>query len=148
MTYRNAFGPSFGTACNLGTIVTMLVVALLGALKKVTDKVLKNSSRRQGMISSILQECFSWMSQFPECNPRFAPYFAAISGESFWESSKKSNNLLRRNSPSINRTNSSNSLMYLSPMGMILTYATLQSLVVSWSIQFSLIPLHLIWFPF
>jgi len=124
---RIAFGSSFGTACNLGTLVTSLVVALLGLLKKVTNRVANSS--RQGMISVITRGCLSWMFQFPEGYSLFAPHFAIISGRSFWESSKMAVSLLRRNS--LNTTGKNFSIPTQRVlMGMTFTYSLFQSLAV------------------
>lgn len=125
---RIAFGPSFGTACNLGTIVTTLAVSLLGLLKKVVERVV-NSCSRHSLISAILRGCFQWLFQFPECNSRFAPDFAILSGKGFWESTKKVNSLLRRNSLS------TTGIEFAVPIqrgvnGMALVCALLQSLAI------------------
>lgn len=56
----NVYGPSFGTACNLGTIVTTLVVELMASLKKISDQVLK--SNHQEKMPTIFKECFLRLS--------------------------------------------------------------------------------------
>jgi uncharacterized membrane protein (DUF485 family) len=69
------------------------------------------------------------MFQFPECHSRFAPNFATISGESFWESSKKADNLLRRNLLSLSGSDFAPPTQ-LVLYGIPLIYALLQSLAV------------------
>jgi len=106
-----------------------------------SDQVLMNNCH-----SSIFRGCFLRMSKFPKCQIRFASIFASISGDSFWESSKKSRNLLLRTSlPSIVTPKGPFHYWAIQILASLMFLCTLlQTLVVSWSIHCSSVPLHFI----
>ena len=87
---RNAFGPSFGTACLSSLTLTIAMI-----LKNLMQKV--GAENSQGFVSVFLRACFSWLFQIFEFFTRFAANFAAISGDDFCTSSRATYDLLKRN---------------------------------------------------
>lgn len=87
---RNAFGPSFGTACLSSLMLTVSMV-----LKSVMDRAVVKTG--PSIVTVLLRACFAWLFYLFEFFTRFSTNFAAITGDGFCSAAHATSELLRRN---------------------------------------------------
>eukprot|EP00249_Psilotum_nudum_P019590 c27330_g1_i1 orf=651-2456(-) len=118
---RNAFGPSFGTVCFSG-----LVVSFVRMIRAAVDSA-QNGRVQQGCFYVILRCCMNFALFAVEFLNKFTINFAAITGESYCTSARMSYDLLRRNllSPVFVETISTRLLT-----GMVFVLSVLYAIVV------------------
>lgn len=88
---RNAFGPSFGTVCFSG-----LVLSFVRMIRAAVDSS-QNEAAQQGCFVVILRCCVKFVLFAIEFLNKFAINFAAITGENYCTSARLSYDLLKRN---------------------------------------------------
>ncbi|XP_031476601.1 uncharacterized protein LOC116248126 [Nymphaea colorata] len=89
-SFRNAFGPSFGTVCFSG-----LLIAAIRFVRAAVDSARREDST--GVVNLILRCCVNFLLSAIDFLNKFTIIFAAIAGESYCSSSRMTYELLRRN---------------------------------------------------
>ena len=87
---RNAFGPSFGTICYGGFVITIIEM-----LKQATEKARRENNRN--IIMCCVAMCLECIYAIIEYISRFAMIQASMTGEAFCDAARSITDLLQRN---------------------------------------------------